>query len=38
MHPFRRALIWIALASPVSKVTLYCLDLAVRHWQGTRRL
>lgn len=38
MHPLRRALIWIALASPVSKVTLYCLDLAVRHWQSARRI
>lgn len=34
MH-LRRALIWLALASPVSKVTLFCLDLVLRHWQHT---
>jgi hypothetical protein len=33
MHPLRRILIWLALASPISKVTLFCLDLALRHWQ-----
>ena len=33
MHPVRRALIWLALMSPVSKVSLFCLDLALRHWQ-----
>ena len=35
MHPLRRALIWLALASPVSRITLFCLNLAVRHWQHT---
>ena len=35
MHAFRRALIWLALASPVSRITLFCLNLAVRNWQQT---
>jgi hypothetical protein len=37
MHPFRHALLWLALASPVSKLTLFCLNLVLWHWPRGRK-
>ncbi|MGZ6195473.1 MAG: hypothetical protein ACXWML_09605 [Candidatus Binataceae bacterium] len=37
MHPFRRVLLRLALASPVLKLTLFCLDLVLWHYPRGRK-
>jgi hypothetical protein len=37
MPPIRRALLWLALASPISKLTLFCLNLVLWHWVRRRK-
>jgi len=37
MHPFRRAMLKLALASPITKITLFCLDVVLWHWPRGRK-
>ena len=37
MPSIRRALLKLALASPITKVTLFCLDLVLWQWSRGRK-